>query len=123
MDRIIDLDPAAAEITARLPFWTASGLIPGPITWRDEAVPWPQRLETDRTIVVDPDSIGIRILGTDDWAELHLVLYRGGWADLHALTADEFITECPRVTTREEFGHLLDSKVTRFLGTSRPPAP
>ncbi|MFE2038485.1 hypothetical protein ACFXBB_35750 [Streptomyces scopuliridis] len=122
MDRIIDLDQAAAEITARLPAWTASGLGPGPVTWRDETAPWPQRLETGRTLVADPDSIGIRILGTDEWAELHLVLYRGGWADLHALTDDEVITECPQVTTREEFGQLLDSAVTRFLSVSRPSA-
>ena len=35
MDHVIDLDQAAAEITTRFPAWTASGLNPGPITWRD----------------------------------------------------------------------------------------
>jgi hypothetical protein len=115
MDHAIDLDQAAAEITARLPTWIASGLSPSPITWRDEAVPWPQRLETDRSLVADPDSIGVRILGTDDQAELHLVLYRGGWADLDALSDGEVITECPQATTPQEFGSVLDSAVTRFL--------
>lgn len=54
MDRVVDLDQAAAEITARLPAWTTSGLLPGPITWRDGAAPWPQPLETDRALVADP---------------------------------------------------------------------
>ncbi|MFD9271693.1 hypothetical protein ACFWB1_38990 [Streptomyces goshikiensis] len=62
MDHAIDLDQAAAEITARLPAWTASGLSPKPITWREETLLWPQRLETDRALVADPDSIGVRIL-------------------------------------------------------------
>ncbi|MFE9699772.1 hypothetical protein [Streptomyces sp. NPDC006270] len=122
MDHAIDLDQAAAEITARLPAWTASGLSPGPITWRDETLLWPQRLETDRAVVADPDSIGVRILGTDGWTEVHLVLFRGGWADLDALTDNEVTTECPQITTPEEFGNLLNSSVTRFLGTGRRPA-
>jgi hypothetical protein len=79
-------------------------------------------LETDRALVADPDAIGVRVLGASEWAELHLVLYRGGWADLDALTEDGVITECPRITTPQEFGVLLDSAVTRFLGTGRRPA-
>ncbi|MFG2985950.1 hypothetical protein ACGFYQ_32680 [Streptomyces sp. NPDC048258] len=122
MDHVIDLDQAAAEIAARLPAWTASGLSPRPITWRDEAALWPQRLETERALVADPDSIGVCILGADGWTELHLVLYRGGWADLDALTDNEVTTECPQITTPEEFGSLLDSSVTRFLGAGRSPA-
>ncbi|MFE7268375.1 hypothetical protein ACFU9B_41400 [Streptomyces sp. NPDC057592] len=117
MDNVIDLDDAAAEITARLSVWSASGLSPRPITWRDEAAPWPQQLETDRAVVADPESIGVRILGVDGWTELHLVLYRGGWADLDVLTDDEATSECPRITTPEEFGNLLNTAVTRFLGT------
>ncbi|MEU2832101.1 hypothetical protein ABZ667_26050 [Streptomyces lavendulae] len=46
MDHIIDLDRAVCE------------------TWRDDALLWPQRLETDRALVADPDSLGVRILGT-----------------------------------------------------------
>jgi hypothetical protein len=30
MDPVIDLEQATAEITARIPAWTASGLNPGP---------------------------------------------------------------------------------------------
>ncbi|MEU0127177.1 hypothetical protein [Streptomyces sp. NPDC006289] len=121
MDHAIDLDQAAAEITTRFQAWAASGLSPRPITWRDETLRWPQRLETDRALVADPDSIGVRILGTDGWTEVHLVLFRSGWADLDALTDDEVTTECPQITSPEEFGNLLDSSVTRFLGAGRHP--
>ncbi|MFD9304096.1 hypothetical protein ACFWCB_15835 [Streptomyces sp. NPDC060048] len=121
MDHVVDLDQAAAEITARLPAWTASGLDPRPITWRDETLVWPQPLETDRALVADPDSIGVRILGTDGWSEVQVVLYRGGWADLDALTGNELTAECPQIITPEGFGDLLDSSVTRFLGTGRRP--
>ncbi|MFF1422144.1 hypothetical protein [Streptomyces sp. NPDC058280] len=117
MDHVVDLDSAATEITARLSAWSAAGLAPCPITWRDGLAPWPQPLETDRTRVSDPDSIGLRIQGSDGWAELHLVLYRGGWADLDALTDNEVLTEGPRISTPAEFGRLLDSAVTRFAST------
>jgi hypothetical protein len=116
MDHVIDLDQAAAEIAARLSAWIASGLHSSPITWRDEAARWPQRLETDRALVADPDAIGVRVLGAGEWAELHLVLYRGGWADLNALTEDGVITECSvpvfesRVTRGDSAGqaHVID---------------
>src|ERR1017187_9764372 len=44
-----------------------------------------------------PYSVGGRILGSDDWTELHIVLYRGGslWAELEALTTDKGTTACP----------------------------
>ncbi|WP_326593645.1 hypothetical protein [Streptomyces brevispora] len=118
MDHVVDLDSAAAEITARLSAWSAAGLAPCPITWRDGLAPWPQPLETDRTRVSDPDSIGLRIQGSDGWAELHLVLYREGWADLDALADDEVLTEGPSISNPEEFGRFLDSTVMRFLGTA-----
>ncbi|MFF4415491.1 hypothetical protein ACFYY8_23410 [Streptosporangium sp. NPDC001559] len=122
MDHVIDLDQAAAEITARLLAWTARGLSPGPITWRDETAPWPQPLETDRALVVDPDSVGVRVRGADEWAEVQIVLYRGGWADLDAMANEEVVAECPQITTPEKFGALLDSATTRFLDTDWPTA-
>ncbi|TJZ96046.1 hypothetical protein [Actinacidiphila oryziradicis] len=66
VDRTGDLDQAAAEIIKRHSAWQAYGLLAGPITWRDESAPWPQRLETDRSQVSDPDSVGIRITGPND---------------------------------------------------------
>ncbi|MFC9247610.1 hypothetical protein ACFT7S_27470 [Streptomyces sp. NPDC057136] len=50
---------------------------------------------------------------------MHLVLYRGGWADLDALTDDKVLTECPRITTPAEFGGVLDFAVARFLSTGQ----
>ncbi|MFF9345992.1 hypothetical protein [Streptomyces sp. NPDC014734] len=122
MDHVIDLDRAAAEIVARLPVWIASGHAPGPLTWRDGAAAWPRRPETDRGVVAAPDSVGVRVLGSDESAELHVVLYRGGWADLDVLTGDEVVTSCPRVTTPQEFGAVLDSAVARLPGGGRRPA-
>ncbi|MEU3889178.1 hypothetical protein [Streptomyces sp. NPDC029041] len=61
MQRVIDLDEGAAAVAARQPAWQAAGLTVGPLTWRDEAAPRPQRLETDRSKVSDPDSIGIHL--------------------------------------------------------------
>ena len=60
--------------------------------------------------------------GADEWTELHIVLYRGGWADLDALTDDEVTTECPQITTPETFGALPDTATTRFLDTGRSTA-
>jgi hypothetical protein len=49
-------------------------------------------------------------------------MYRGGWADLDALTDDEVTTECPQITTPETLGALLDTAATRFLDTGRSTA-
>ncbi|MET9031054.1 hypothetical protein ABZW96_36460 [Nocardia sp. NPDC004168] len=122
MDHVVDLDQAAAEITSRLPAWTASGLLPGPLTWRDATAPWPQPLEIERALITHPDSVGVRIQGTDEWNVLEIVLFRGGWADLDALANGEVATECPQITSPEEFGALLDSAITRFMDTGRTPA-
>ncbi|MFF4189219.1 hypothetical protein ACFYZ9_39125 [Streptomyces sp. NPDC001691] len=121
MDHVIELDSAAAEITARLPAWSAAGLTPLPVTWRDGHAPWPQRLETDRALVADPDSVGIHVKGADGWAELQIVLYRGGWADLNALKDNEVIADCPSIATPAEFGRYRDSAVARFLEPRLPP--
>jgi hypothetical protein len=122
MDRIIDLDRAAAEIVGRRAGWEADGLLVGPVTWRDEAASWPQRLEEDRERVADPDSVGVRITGSDE-AELAVVLFRGGWADIDALTrVGDLVTEAPAVLTAQDFGRLLEDCVVRVFGTG-PEAP
>ncbi|MFD9426578.1 MULTISPECIES: hypothetical protein [unclassified Streptomyces] len=79
MEYVIDLDQAAAVVAERMARWLAAGLKVGQMTWRDETAPWPQRCETDRTLVRDPDSVGVLISGPAD-AELSVVLFRGGWA-------------------------------------------
>ncbi|MBD0742530.1 hypothetical protein BG418_13715 [Streptomyces sp. CBMA152] len=119
MERNIDLDRAAAQIVARRQGWTAGGLVTGPLTWRDEAGAWPQTLEEDRSRVADPDSVGVCITGPVD-AELSVVLFRGGWADVDFLAglADAVVSEAPDVTSPQVFGELLDDYVSRTFGVS-----
>lgn len=121
VEHLIDLDQAAAQISGRLPQWTTTGLLVGPITWRDGAADWPQRLEQDRSRVADPDSVGINICGPAG-SELLVVLYRGGWADVD-FVADldlDLVTEAPDVGTPQQFGELLDGYVSRAFGS--PPS-
>ncbi|MGW0731945.1 hypothetical protein [Streptomyces sp. NPDC002851] len=116
MERIVDLDRAAVEITERRRSWKRAGLVVEAVTWRDEAAPWPQDLETERGRVEDPDSIGVMISGPNG-AELGVVLFRGGWADVDALTlAGDLVTEAPTVDSPMQFGVLLDNCVVRTFG-------
>lgn len=121
MDYVIDLNHAAAEIVSRLPAWTAAGLLPGPITWRDEAASWPQRLEVERVVITDPDSVGVFIQSADERNVVNIVLYRGGWVDLDGLVNDVITAECPKIKSAEEFGVVLDAAIACFLDS--PPCP
>ncbi|MEU3226691.1 hypothetical protein ABZ695_26520 [Streptomyces sp. NPDC006976] len=114
MERIIDLDRAAAKITERRHGWETVGLTVGSVTWRDETASWPQPLQTDRSLVIEPDSIGVRITNAAG-IEAHITLYRGGWADLDTLTGDNVVCDAPQVTSADAFGTLLDVHVARFL--------
>ncbi|WP_405770251.1 hypothetical protein OHU34_36070 [Streptomyces sp. NBC_00080] len=113
----MDLDEAVAAVTDRRTAWRAGGLTVGPVTWRDAAAPWPQRLETDRAEVTDPDSIGIHVRGPHE-AELLVVLYRGGWADIDYLASidDAGVLPTPAMTSTQQFGALLDTCMTRVFG-------
>ncbi|MFF3159444.1 hypothetical protein [Streptomyces sp. NPDC057910] len=81
MDRVVDLDEVAAVVAGRTVGWRSAGLEVGQVTWRDAEASWPQPLETDRARVHDPDSVGVAISGPGE-AELSVVLFRGGWADV-----------------------------------------
>lgn len=117
--RLIDLDQAAAQISARRQQWTAAGLMVGPLTWRDGEAAWPQRLETSRSEVRDPDSVGVHVTGPAD-AELLVVLFRGCWADVDFVAAldtnEELVSEAPEVLSPQVFGQLLDGYVLRAFG-------
>lgn len=72
MEHVVDLDRAAARITARIPRWREAGLMVTPLTWWDQLAPWPQPLETDRARVEIPASVGsssavARRRGTNSW--------------------------------------------------------
>ncbi|MFF6785030.1 hypothetical protein [Streptomyces sp. NPDC012510] len=123
MDRVIDLDEAATVIADRRATWEAAGLVVEPVTWRDGAAPWPQRLETDRSRTQDPDSVGVHLHnalgdGARRDAELLVVLYRGGWADIDYLVdaEDAGVLPSPALRSAQEFGALLDACVARVFG-------
>lgn len=118
MERIVNLDWAAGQIARRRQGWEAAGLTVDAVTWRDEAAAWPQRLETSRSRVQDPDSLGVRITGARG-AEMLVVLFRGGWADVEFVTrVGVVVTEAPPVGGPVEFGALVDSLVWRVFGDS-----
>ena len=119
MDRTVDLDQAASEIIERQGAWRARGLSTGLITWRDEAAAWPARLETDRSRVSDPDSVGIRITGPDE-TELVVVLFRGGWADVDYCAGGEDFGPIPAfdLASASVFAAALDTWVARVFGMS-----
>lgn len=118
VDRILDLDQAASEITKRQNAWKTRGLTSGAITWRDESAPWPKPFETDRSKVSDPDSVGIRIAGPIH-AELEIVLFRGGWADVDYYAGSDDFGPIPAfdLTSASMFAALLDTWVARVFGT------
>ncbi|WP_190208786.1 hypothetical protein [Kitasatospora indigofera] len=118
MNQVIDLDRAALEVTGRRLTWQRQGLAAGVVTWRDGAAPWPQRLETDRSSVTEPDSIGIVLTGPDD-AELSVVLFRGGWADVDFMASadDAGVLPASDMDSAQAFGDLLDHCVARVFGS------
>jgi hypothetical protein len=117
----MDLDEVAAAVVARRPAWQQAGLAVEPVTWRDASAPWPQRLETDRSKVTDPDSVGIHLRGAPE-TELHIVLYRGGWADVDYLVSldDAGVIPAPAMGSAEAFETLLDNWVARVFGFRGP---
>ncbi|MFF8855665.1 hypothetical protein [Streptomyces althioticus] len=117
MERVVDLEEVVAAVADRRPAWQAAGLVAEPVTWRDEAEPWSQQLKTDRSRVNDPGSVGIHLRGPDE-AELLVVLYRGGWADIDYIADadDAGVIPAPTVGSAQEFASLLDACITRVFG-------
>ncbi|MFJ7280218.1 hypothetical protein [Kitasatospora sp. NPDC098663] len=118
MERVIDLDQAAAVIAERAERWLAAGLKVGQVTWRDETARWPRQLETDRALVRDPDSVGVLISGPGD-AGLSVVLFRGGWADVDYFDGLDNGGSIPAfgIKSAAAFGTQLDQWVPRVFGS------
>ncbi|MBB1255543.1 hypothetical protein H3146_19605, partial [Streptomyces sp. OF3] len=113
----MDLDEAAAELAARARAWRAAGLAVAEPTWRDGTAPWPQRLETDRSRVSDPDSVGVLLSGPGETL-LSVVLFRGGWADVAYFAGGDDAGALPAsgIGSAAEFGTRLDVWVARVFG-------
>ncbi|WP_051804831.1 hypothetical protein [Streptomyces griseus] len=117
MERIIDLDEAASVLARRTPGWQAAGLEVCGTTWRDAEAAWPQPLETDRDRVRDPDSLGVVLRGPAE-AELHVVLFRGGWADVDFAAGPEDFGCLPasEIVSAADFARRTDLWVARVFG-------
>ena len=107
----IDLDATAMEIIRRTDGWRARGIEVKPITWREQAEGWPQKLKTDRSEVISADSIGVALRKGD--LEGEIVLFNGGWADLafwdgHSRKLLQEMPGWEDWMDLDAFGHLLD---------------
>ncbi|MFD6245254.1 hypothetical protein [Streptomyces roseolus] len=124
MDRIVDLDEAAAVLARRAADWTSAGLVVAPATWRDAEAAWPPPSETDRSRVRDPDSLGLMITGPAD-AALSVVLFRGGWADVDYVADLDDAGSLPAsgITSASDFGTRVDHWVARVFGDRAPEVP
>jgi hypothetical protein len=118
VDDRVDLDRAVLEIARRLETWRKQGLRPSEVTWRDKGEGWQPLLKTERSAVVDPDSIGVAVRKADQLGRV--VLYRGGWADLEYWSGnptEDAVVESPGWEdwlTVERFGDLLDRFAALF---------
>ncbi|MGR7002106.1 hypothetical protein ACU686_35605 [Yinghuangia aomiensis] len=117
MNRVVDLDEAAVTLAGRTAGWRSSGLDVGPLTWRDFEASWPQPLETDRARVRDPDSVGVLVSGPGD-AELSVVLFRGGWADVDFIASLDDAGSLPAsgIASASDFANRMDQWVARVFG-------
>jgi hypothetical protein len=117
MERIVDLDRAAGVLADRAALWRPFGVVFDPVTWRDAEASWPQPLETDRARVGDPDSLGVVAHGPDD-AELSVVLFRGGWADVDFIASPDDFGPLPAsdIVSAEDFGPRLAQWLRRAFG-------
>ncbi|MGX5682851.1 hypothetical protein [Schumannella luteola] len=125
MDTVIDVDAGAEVARAKLAAWARPGAVIGELTWRDASRGWPWVILTDRSAVVDPDSVGFTI----DWGHRagDLVLFRGGWCDLSFRdleTMSEPLIDAPGAHAGQPpldlpaYGAVVD----RFLGLFADPS-
>ncbi|MFF0451689.1 hypothetical protein ACFYT4_36005 [Streptomyces sp. NPDC004609] len=117
MDRVVDLDEVAAVLAGRTVGRRSAGLEVGQVTWRDAEASWPQPLETDRARVHDRDSVGLVISGPGE-AELSVVLFRGGWADVDFSADLDDAGSLPDsgVASASDFEARLNQWVARVFG-------
>jgi hypothetical protein len=115
--RTLDLDLAAAEIERRRDAWMSVGVEVGPLTWQDRARGSPRQL-LDRRPAGNADSLGVKCI--QGAAELAVVLWRGGWADVISWTGspkDAVEVSAPDVDTVAAFGELLDWYSQQWLAS------
>jgi hypothetical protein len=112
----LDLDQAARELTRLQPGWAERGITAGQLTWRDAQASWPKPIVTDRSMVAEPESLGIT-LTAGQRNEAHLVLWRGGWADVDLLLDSEVISRAPDLQDIAGCVTLAESIATQLTVT------
>ncbi len=80
VEHVVDLDVLAQRLQSVVEEWRRSARV-GPLTWRDEAAPWPKPITPDRASVEVPESVGVRLRRDRD-SEFEVVIWAGGWADV-----------------------------------------
>ncbi|MFG2715724.1 hypothetical protein ACGFX2_35100 [Streptomyces goshikiensis] len=117
MDRVVDLDEVAAVLASQAVGWRSAGLEVGLVTWRDAEASWPQPPEPDRARVHDPHSVGVAISGPGK-AELSVVLFRGGWADVDFIASldDAGCLPASDIASASDFEVRMDQWVARVFG-------
>jgi hypothetical protein len=108
VDRVINLDEAAQAIADLRLAWTDDQLRVGPTTWRDASEDWPQSLHRDRGEVADPDSVGVTFNDPSEQRAGHVVLFRGGWADVSVAVGTTIDVRAPDITSPDDFVLLLE---------------
>jgi hypothetical protein len=112
---ILDLDRVAAMIAQRRDQWASvHGLVADPVTWMDADAAWPRPLHRDRSQVVSPMSVGVRIRG--EGREAEIVVYAGGWADADCVRFDDYVSEYVELDDADAVQVLLDRVITILAG-------
>jgi hypothetical protein len=115
----LNLDQVAAVLASLRPGWTRQGLTAGPLTWRDARASWPKPLLTDRSLVAEPESVGLALTAADGRTG-RMIIWRGGWADIDLLDNHTVTTRNPAI--HDLAGCIAQaSAVTSQLTT--PPSP
>ncbi len=118
MDDVVDLDLAVSEIKRRAASWRLSGISVGDVTWREQGEGWPPTLKSDRSQVVDADSIGVQLRKDQQVGEV--VLFKGGWCDVAYWSGEQDSEPMqdtpgyPGTLTVESFGGVLDRLAAQF---------
>lgn len=121
----LDLDQVASALDGLQQGWAGQGLTAGPLTWRDARASWPRPLLTDRSAILEPESVGITLTAADD-RQGRLVIWRGGWADLDVLADGTVTSRNPAIHDVAECIDLASSLASQLILTStaktqRPP--
>jgi hypothetical protein len=113
----LDLDQVASALDGLQPGWADQGLTAGPLTWPDARTSWPRPLLTDRSAVLEPESVGISLTAADD-SQGRLVIWRGGWADVDVLADGTVTSRNPAIHDVAECIDLASSLVSQLIPAS-----